>query len=359
MIGLDRTSLDRVLPVTAGSADWNDVLGRSRVRARSRRVITLATVVAIAILATASAFAVRAIVFDGGGVTALPPDSAMPSQPPIGSLVLRYHGRPPDGPAVAQVWVYADGRVISRTFDGAVGLDGIRTGFLERRLTRESVAFLHAKVVATGLLERDGKLLARRNNFGSVQARRGKRLVTLAWGDQGFFLTRRPGRATDGEEAAIARITRWLFAAPAELPAQAWTSLEPRGYVPSLYAICFSRRRAPRFLPRRVPPSPAARFLPESARDLLAGRTRTFRTFGVQARCSQLPIDDTRSLYLILDAAGFRRDPLPLGTTSWGLPAAPDGLASNVRFQARRPNHTLFIAFEPILPHGQWELMPG
>ena len=360
MIDLDRASLDRVLPAPAGSPDWDDVLGRSRVHARTRRVITIAVVAAIAVLATASAFAVRAIVFDGGGVTALPPVSATPSEPWSGSLVLRYHGRPPGGPLTAQVWVYADGRVISRTFDGAVGVGGIRTGFIERRLTPESVELLHAKVVATGLLGRDGKLLVRLSEFGSVQARRGDRLVTLLWGDLSFFPERRPRRATDGEEATIARMTRWLFAAPAALPARAWASREPRAFVPSSYAICFSRRRArDLFLPHALPPYRALPLLPDAARDLLAGRTRAFSTFGVRSRCSELTIEDTRALYSILSAAGFEPDPLPLGMTPWGPTAVPDGLATNVRFRGRPPNRSLFIAFEPILPHGQWELMPG
>ncbi|HET9462007.1 MAG TPA: hypothetical protein VFO56_08735, partial [Gaiellaceae bacterium] len=99
MTDLDRISIDRLLPASLGGPDWDDVLARSRAHEKRRRLITLAVAVLAAVVATASSFAVRAIVFDGGGVTALPPLGTKPSTPATGRIVLDF--RVPE----AQVWV--------------------------------------------------------------------------------------------------------------------------------------------------------------------------------------------------------------------------------------------------------------
>jgi hypothetical protein len=124
---LDRASLDRILPSTPGSADWDDVLGRFRAARgrRRRRVAALAAAGVLVAAGTASAFGtVRDFVLDRGFV-GLPPQGATPSAPESGELVLSLYGRStthirqgedPDGVGqpidpLTRVWVYADGRM--------------------------------------------------------------------------------------------------------------------------------------------------------------------------------------------------------------------------------------------------------
>jgi len=360
VIDLDRASLDRVLPATAGSSDWDDVLSRSRAHVRRRRLITLAVVALTAVVATASSFAVRAIVFDGGGVTALPPRGTKPSTPATGRIVLHFHGRA-GGVPVVQVWVYADGRIIRRTFDGPAGVGAIRTGFIERRLTDEGVELLRSKVRTTGLVERDHVFRHWTFDFGSVRVWNGTRLVSVEWGAPPVS-GKRATVPTDEQREAIARLIDWILDPASALPTRAWESREPRAYVPSKYAICYTRARAPGNVLEYVDrPSRAVRVLPVAARDLLRGKTRAFSSSGFRILCSELTIEDARELYLILSKFGYESDPFAIGKTPFaaGPPAGPDNVVNNIRFRAPRPNPTLFIAFEPILPHGQWELMPG
>jgi Tol biopolymer transport system component len=58
MTDLDHSSLDRILPSTPGSADWEDVLRRSGAGrgARRRRLVALAAAVLVVVVGTASAF---------------------------------------------------------------------------------------------------------------------------------------------------------------------------------------------------------------------------------------------------------------------------------------------------------------
>jgi len=66
MTDLDRTSLDRILPPTPGSADWEDVLRRSGAHHGSRRrLIVLAAAVLVVVVVTASAFGTVRGLFGG------------------------------------------------------------------------------------------------------------------------------------------------------------------------------------------------------------------------------------------------------------------------------------------------------
>ena len=58
MTDLDRTSLDRILPSTTGSPDWDDVMSRSRAQLgrRRRRVVVALAAAALVAVGTASAF---------------------------------------------------------------------------------------------------------------------------------------------------------------------------------------------------------------------------------------------------------------------------------------------------------------
>ena len=84
MTDLDRTSLDRILPSTTGSPDWDDVLHRSRTqlgRRRRRAGVALAAAALIAV-GTASAFgSVREFV-RGVGFIRLPAGTAGQQPPP-------------------------------------------------------------------------------------------------------------------------------------------------------------------------------------------------------------------------------------------------------------------------------------
>ncbi len=75
MTDLDRTSLDRILPSTTGSPDWDDVMSRSRAQLgrRRRRVVVALAAAALVAVGTASAFgSVREFV-RGVGFIGLPP----------------------------------------------------------------------------------------------------------------------------------------------------------------------------------------------------------------------------------------------------------------------------------------------
>ena len=296
---------------------------------------------------TAAAFAaVRAIV-DGGGVTALPPEGTTASTPRAGKLVLSFYGRPVlrdfyglvqgRGP-VNQVWVYADGRLIWRRENGPSGVGGIRTGFLERRLTAKSVQLFRSKAVSTGLFDRDRGLRSAHGLWwGSMRVRNGERLVSVVWGG---------GRAavpTTRQARALLRLTELVVPPASWLPASAWEDRTSRAYVPPRYAICFGRDG------RALEPSRIVRFLPAAARDLLRGRARTYKAFPAAVTCSEVTIKEARALAGIFSKAGFEREPRVSG----------DGVWINDRFRAPHPIHSVLISFEPILPHGHWEAMGG
>ena len=161
MIDLDRASLDRVLPSTSGSADWDDVIDRSRAHhARSRRrLVAFAAAALVVVVGTASAFgSVREFFLDRGFI-GLPPQEATPSSPESGKLLLFYWGPVGEGHGKSRFWLYADGRMISlREASRPEGANERSTGLLEQRLTPEGAELLRSEVMSTGLIgdEDDG-----------------------------------------------------------------------------------------------------------------------------------------------------------------------------------------------------------
>ena len=146
MTDLDRTSLDRILPSTPGSADWEDVLRRSGAPhgGRRRRLVVLAAAVLVVVVGTASAFGgVRAFFLDRGFI-GLAPLGATPSTPESGELEIFYwadRGAPGVAEGRSRNWVYADGRLIS---------DRSSSGLIEQRLSPEGLELLRSEILSTG-----------------------------------------------------------------------------------------------------------------------------------------------------------------------------------------------------------------
>lgn len=362
------------------AGDWADVVERaSAVRRRGLRrptkhrrlVVVLAVIGAVALL-SASALAVRSIVLSSGP-TKLPFEGATPSTPQEGTLVLTYDGRPENRGfpgsfvPVHQVWVYADGRVILRRENGPSGIGGLATGYLERRLTRDGVERLRERVVATGLFDRD---LYLRNAhdlvWGAIRVKRGGRLVGLYWCC--YFTAELPPAfphvvrpATAAQAKVISRLTEQLAAPLMHLPLNAWADRELNAFVPSRYAVCYSRWTPPIYSSGYLKPSRVLGRLPVRAQVLLRGKDRSYPAYasplgeGVDpsqrsVTCSEVTTDEARRLAETFRSAGFERDPLP--------PNSPANVWVNWRFRAKLPLEVIF-SFEPILPHGRWEAMGG
>ena len=89
---------------------------------------------------------------DAQGIDGLPPEGAMPSTPENGELVVELRSGTIPGGSHDQVWVYADGRVISKVY-----LPELEpySGLVEQHLTPEGVEFLRSSVLHSGLFEHD------------------------------------------------------------------------------------------------------------------------------------------------------------------------------------------------------------
>jgi hypothetical protein len=358
---------------------------------RRRRVFALvAAALVVVVVGAASAFGVRDFILHKGFV-GLPPVGAKPSAPESGALVLHWVGRSAtlpklrySGPLV-RAWVYADGRIVwSR--EGAIpeGANELTSGYLEQRLTPESVELLRSKVV--GLLDRSRTVLetlpADRDprpgpfgglalfvpedygsDWGSVEVRDGDRLVRLQW--QGIGAEKGSKRfheilddlrkryegtvATPAQLSALRRVDALLTDPTSVLPSSAWAVREVRAYVPSHYAVCIDTS----------PPKDASHLLsllPTRAADVLRGKSRT-RLDGevVEAReagrtvvlgrsvtyCSKLATEEAREVAEAL--SGLDPDPRMAHHT----------LAYRVAEAVNNLNPTT-IWFEPDLPHGQF-----
>ncbi len=93
MTDLDRTSLDRILPSTTGSPDWDDVMSRSRAQLgrRRRRVVVALAAAALVAVGTASAFGSVRDILPSRGLIGLPAGTAG-QQPPRARRVLTEAG---------------------------------------------------------------------------------------------------------------------------------------------------------------------------------------------------------------------------------------------------------------------------
>jgi hypothetical protein len=353
MTDVDRGSLDRILPFTPGSPDWNDVLRRARggqVR-RRRRFVALAAATLVAVVGTASTFGtVRDFVLSRGFI-GLPPLGATPSTPDSGELVVSAWSV--HAGARTRLWAYGDGRLIwqrefiHRRADLPESANGRSSGFLEQRLTPEGVELLRSEIISTGLFADDLELRfdesqpAACANF--IGVRDGDRLVRVTW--FGFGCPRAKGAqtATPGQASALQRLVARLADLTAWLPAGAWKDRKIRAYVPSRYAIQYGAQ------PQSLEASRILALLPAPARELLGAkdRTRTRGFYGfaggpmrvVYGYSSEVTTEEARALAAALDDAGVKREQGAYALAYSGKAPGPRG-------------NTFSITFEPILPHG-------
>ena len=349
MTDLDHATLERLLPAAPGPADWDDVLSRSRAHERRRRTITLAVVVLAATVATASAFGLRALLSEDG-FASLPPVGAAPSAPQPGVLVLRY-----GGPA-NRVYVYADGRVVWHRGSGPRSAHGVRTGYLEQRLTPAGLDLLLETTESTGLFDR-GRALRSAHGLASVYdlkvgelaVRRGERLVRVRWCSPiPSHPSACPGRLTTPsieQATALRRLIQLIRDVPAELPESAWRAREARAFIASRYAICFASWERVDALRANTPPIDPARAvasLPAPARAVLRGKRKTYPA----NTCSEVTTAEAHVVERALLEAGYERRVASAAGTPQLRHHGPDAPVP-------------LVTFYPILPHGVWEVGGG
>ena len=302
------------------------------------------------------------------GAVGLPPVGASPSVPEHGELLATLTARPgtrfPGSfVPVHQIRVYSDGRVIWRREDRPGPANGVATGYLEQRLAPEGVELVRSELLSTGLFDRDGYYLSEQGlSWGEIEVHNGDRLVTVDWCCPALIPAMNPGpdatSATPRQTRALIRLSEGLADLTSWLPASAWEDAEPMAYVPSRYAICYRKGYEPG-LPigllgtdQSLAPSRVLGELPAPAQDLLTGKDAAILHLDKSEgpadheACSEVTIAEARALAEILTNSGFERDPYPAMTATYGA-KAPD------------PIGILFVSFEPILPHGQWEQMGG
>jgi hypothetical protein len=281
------------------------------------------------------------------GFIGLPPEGATPSAPESGELVVGLWGRSTTdrGPLI-RVWVYADGRVIwDREADLPEGANESTTGFLEQHLTGEGVERLRSEFLGTNLFDHDLSLLSTRGViWGTIQVRRGDRIVRVDWSNPDIYVDDPGTVATPKQENALERLDALLTHPASWLPASAWEDQEIRAYVPSRYAVCYLA------FDRSLEASRILSLLPAPAEDLLRDRRRT--TYGgfqssSDIYCSVMTTEEARTLAETFENADLEQNEdenvfrLEYRIDAPGLPSG------------RSP---VQIYFEPYLPHGEFLL---
>jgi hypothetical protein len=340
------------------SGNWHDVLDRAGraqnarqrlerfrfVPGRRRRLVVALAAFALATAVTTAGWAIVHEVVLHKGFVGLPPVGATPSAPESGQLVIQYRVDT-DGIEHAdggRGWVYADGRLITlrEKSDLPEAANRWSSGFLEQRLTPEGVELLRSEIVSTGLFEHHQPAGSASSPHNVIQVRIGDRLIRV----QATFPERLRERLADPGS--------WL-------PASAWEDRQIRAYVASRYAIyyggLFQTIERPRLLP----------LLPAAAEDLLRAQEAVPRhdfTGGASFRIpitryvSDLTTEEARALARALDDAGLK-EKTPVAELSYlfEIPGTSVDLPPPNKGRVR---NGVFIAFEPYLPHGEWECSP-
>jgi len=368
MTDFDRARLDGILPQTVGEPDWDDVLSRSRAHqaSRRRRVVALAVAALVAVVGTASAFGtVRDYVLDRGFI-GLPPQGATPSTPESGELEIFYLvGDPGADLGRSRAWVYADGRLLwlrgGRDLNLTAGANRFSSGFLEQRLTPEGLELLRSEILSAGEFGREPPpspfpcpkgesfwkygCAAPQSPLGS-EPLQVPYWITIEVHNAGLLVS--VDRASDLErlEARLTDPASWL-------PASAWEDRETKAYVPSRFSVCYGTSP-----PTRATDSRVFSLLPTAAADLLRGKDRTpfnglYKPAPREIRpitdyCSDVPIDEARTLAKALEDAGPTEKADPDGTFR------TDYVRLNYEFEGpAKGQEGVSIYFEPYLPHGE------
>jgi hypothetical protein len=350
-LSLPRVAFERQRSMLAAHVE----AGRADEPSRSRRFALALAVAAFAVVVgTATALGVRAFILYGGFV-GLPPEGATPSAPESGQLVAKLGGRSTKHHSLAQVYLYADGRLIwARHDDLPEGANPFVTGLLEQRLTPAGVEQLRSEILSTGLFDHDLVLASRRIIWGAMDVQVSDRLVHVEWNNPDFggadptsttWVT-----ATPEQERALERLDALLAHPTQGLPASAWADKNVRAYVPSAFAVCWAGWPAEVSDPQSDP-SRILSLLPPAARDLLAGKETTRHTgkrgwaggpyYPDETVCANVTTAEARSLATTLDDAGIERT----------------GPAAGVQYSFDLPGpsrETAQIPFEPLLPDGEW-----
>ena len=263
---------------------------------------------------------------DAESINGLPPEGATPSTPESGELVAELAN---------QVWVYADGRVISSVYDYTLEP---YSGLVEQHLTPQGVEFLRSSILSTGLFEHDLEL-AREDNPNcclEIRVREGDGLVRVRLGPSDALLDHQAPIATPEQVAALQSLEA-LLTDPTSWPASVWTDQQIRAYVPTSYSFCS----------RYAEPTRVLALLPEPARDLLGAGYLKAEGDGfphlVRATCTRMTTEEARALAGIL-AAQFGHGRGLLGF-SFEDPEVP--------------RSSILIAMNPVPPHGAWASLAG
>jgi hypothetical protein len=174
----------------------------------------------------------------------VPPQGTRPSTPTTGKLLLSFVRTIP-----YVGWnVYEDGRVIGQKWDSAGdptviprGARMIDTSYVQQRLSPQGVQLLRARILSTGLFERDLRL--RIPKWIQYQARRGDHMVTFTGSPQVAsgheLLVKVP---TPAQARGLAQIKALLADTAAwSLPTTAWADREVRAFAPSHYVFAYDR----------------------------------------------------------------------------------------------------------------------
>jgi hypothetical protein len=280
---------------------------------------------------------------EGLDIPAMPPAGAVLSDATPADLVLRFE---PSTPWMTS-WLFADGRLITwRHGSRPTGAGDEFIGLIEQRLTPGGVEYLTSEVISTGLFESDLALLWEGAGFLNIDVRNGDQLVQLGWGHRTWGGAWRTAPTATPEQAQALRALTDLLSNQESWPVGSWTDRSERSYVPPTYGICV------RGVPNSPDPDYIWSLLPQSAQDLRNEAQLPDRSMGgADNSCTHLTIDDARTLARILVAAGIERQLPTLSGEIWLRYAFED---------PGNPERELWIAFGPVLPHGEavW-LGPG
>jgi len=251
------------------------------------------------------------------GFVGLPPEGAVPSSPPTGTLVFSVQTAP------VRIWGYADGRMISYRNGAAAMPEAANpafSGFLEQQLTPEGIEMLRSYLLDNA-------------TFGPpTDSQEG------AWS----YAFPHTVRMADGQfVSAAVRGCSWFSGCPrftdpeAWLPASAWTDQWYRAYVPTEFRICYDRSDGQPVTVDQVRDA----LPPEAATRLLAHRTLDYSP----RECAVVRTEDARTIDRSFQLAEFQQ---PEVTELYMLRYVPPTDAG----QSESMGAT--VIFQPVLPHG-------